>query len=279
MASICRVTVAGPRGVHDDAGGTYDAGVNTNSLRAVVGWLVLFTVIGCEKGADPKATPGPPPERREREASAAPATRPTTAPAAQPFIAEIRAFEAAERKSPSPTGAIVFVGSSSIRLWKTLKQDFPDRQVVNRGFGGSGVAHAVMYFDRIILPLKPKRVVFYSGENDIAGGKPPEVVARDFKEFVGLVHKNWPDVKVDYIAMKPSPSRWKLIDKIREGNRLIEAFTRTDARLSYIDVVTPMLGPDGKPREELFVQDKLHMNEKGYEIWKGLVEARLRDKP
>ena len=252
--------------------------MKTHYLRAVVG-LILVSVVGCQEQQHGRQTARGAGTETVASTGAAPATRPTTAPAAQPFIAEIRAFEAAERKSPSPTGAIAFVGSSSIRLWKTLKQDFPDRQVVNRGFGGSGVAHAVMYFDRIILPLKPKRIVFYSGENDIAGGKSPETVAKDFREFVGLVHKNWPDVKVDYIAMKPSPSRWKLIDKIREGNRLIEEFTKTDPRLGYIDVVTPMLGADGKPREELFVKDMLHMNEKGYEIWTKLVNERLKEKP
>ena len=173
----------------------------------------------------------------------------------------------------------MFVGSSSIRLWKTLKEDFPGRVVVNRGFGGSGVSHAVMYFDRIILPLEPKRIVFYSGENDIAQNKPPQRVAADFKEFVGLVHRHWPDVKVDYIAMKPSPSRWHLHERTKEGNRLIEEFTKTDPRLSFINVEPAMLGADGKPREELFVQDKLHMNEKGYEIWTKLVNERLKEKP
>lgn len=249
----------------------------------MIGLVVCLGMIGCQDTTDQSSRSerhsNPLPAQRESDAAAAPVTRPTPPPATRPFIKEIEAFEAAERRSPSPTGAVVFVGSSSIRLWKTLKQDFPDRVVVNRGFGGSGMGHAVMYFDRIVLPLKPRRIVVYSGENDIAQDKPPERVAADFKAFVGLVHQHWPEVKVDYISMKPSPSRWKMIDRFREGNRLIEAYTKGDPRLSFIDVEKPMLGPDGRPRAELFVKDMLHMNERGYEIWKGLVNERLREKP
>jgi lysophospholipase L1-like esterase len=208
--------------------------------------------------------------------AAAPATGPATAPTLQPFENNIRAFEAADRKQMPPPGGVLFIGSSSIRLWKTLAQDFPDSPVINRGFGGSRIPDSTRYAPRIVLPYKPKTIVFYAGDNDLALGSSPGQVLEDFKAFVRAVHAELPRTRVLFIAVKPSPARWKIVDKQREANRLVREFTQTDAkRLGFIDVFTPMLGKDGQPRPELFVKDQLHLSPKGYELWTALVKEHL----
>ncbi len=190
---------------------------------------------------------------------------------------EIKAFEAADRTNPPPRNAIVFVGSSSIRLWKTLARDFPEYNVINRGFGGSAIADSVAFAERIVLPYRPRMVVLYAGDNDIAGGKPPEQVAADFKVFVQKIQAALPKSRIAFIAIKPSPSRWNLVENIKATNRMIETFCRQDERLIYIDVFRPMLGADGRPRAELFVEDRLHMNAAGYALWTELIKPRLRE--
>jgi lysophospholipase L1-like esterase len=192
------------------------------------------------------------------------------------FEAEIKAFEAADKTNPPPARAILFVGSSSIRLWKTLAQDFPHRKVINRGFGGSQIADSLAFADRIILPYKPKTVVLYAGDNDIAAGKSPEDVFADFKALTQKIHAKLPRTRIGFISIKPSPSRWHLVEKIKTANRLIAEFCGRDKRLVYIDVFTPMLRADGTPRPELFVEDKLHLNAKGYELWARIVAPHLR---
>jgi lysophospholipase L1-like esterase len=192
-----------------------------------------------------------------------------------PFESEIRAFEAADRASPPPRGGVVFVGSSSIRLWKTLAADFPRHAVINRGFGGSQIAHAVRYVDRIVTPYAPRLVVMYAGGNDIHAGKEPAAVAADFEAFVRAVHARVPAARVAYISVAPNPARWAEVERVKELNRRVAAFARTDRRLSFIDVFPHMLGPDGQPRPEIFVADRLHMNDKGYALWTRIVGPRL----
>lgn len=189
---------------------------------------------------------------------------------------EISAFEASDKTNPPPRGAILFVGSSSIRLWTNLATAFPKQKVINRGFGGSQIADSVAFADRIILPYKPKMVVFYAGDNDIANGNSPEQVLADFKRFVGTVHDARPGTTIAFISIKPSPSRWHLADKQKAANQLIKALCEKEKQLSYIDVFTPMLGANGEPRPELFVEDRLHLNTKGYELWRSVIEPHLK---
>lgn len=188
----------------------------------------------------------------------------------------IAAFEASDRTNPPPCGAIVFVGSSSIRLWKTMEQDFPEHRVINRGFGGSQIADATAFASRIILPYQPRMVVLYAGDNDIAAGKPPEQVLADFRAFVRTLHRADPQLRVACIAIKPSLKRWNLVGQGRAANRRIADFCRKDSRLIFIDIATPMLGADGRPRQELFVEDGLHMTPAGYAIWRDAVRPHLR---
>ncbi len=186
----------------------------------------------------------------------------------------IRAFEAQDRKSPPPEDAILFVGSSSIRMWD-LKASFPDLPVINRGFGGSEVADSVVFAARIITPYRPRAIVVYAGDNDIAAGKSPEQVFADFQELVRVVRDALPHTPLIYIAIKPSLSRWRLVGKMREANALIRKFTGSDELLYYVDIDAPMMGPDGKPRPELFRSDGLHLNAQGYELWTGLVRRKI----
>jgi lysophospholipase L1-like esterase len=193
-----------------------------------------------------------------------------------PFEGEIREYEARDRVSPPPQGGVLFVGSSSIRLWDSLQRDFAGTEVINRGFGGSELEHSIQYADRIILPYRPRQVVVYAGDNDISAGKSPERVLQDYRELVRRIHQRLPEATVSFISIKPSVARWHLVDQIRAANELVRQFSASDPRLQYIDVFTPMLGPDGMPRRDLLQQDGLHLTPTGYEVWREAVRPYLR---
>jgi lysophospholipase L1-like esterase len=187
----------------------------------------------------------------------------------------IAAFEDKDKESPPPHKGVVFVGSSSIRFWN-LGKSFPGVDAINRGFGGSQLADSVHFAPRIVLPYEPRTVVLYAGDNDLAAGKTPEQVAADFAEFAKVIHAKLPKTRIVYLSIKPSIARWKIVDQGKKANELIAEKCKSDDRLTFLDVGTPILGPDGKPREELFQKDGLHLNAKGYELWTGLVKPYLR---
>ena len=178
----------------------------------------------------------------------------------------IAAFEQQDKKQPPPKDPVVFVGSSSIRFWD-LAKSFPDLPAINRGFGGSELADSVHFAARIVLKYEPRLIVLYAGDNDIATAKTPEHVCSDFQSFARVIHDKLPKSRIIYLSIKPSPLRWGSIDRIRKTNALIEAECKKNDRLLYLDVATPMLGNDGKPRRELFGVDGLHLNAKGYALW------------
>ena len=188
---------------------------------------------------------------------------------------DIRKFEQADRKNPPAKGGVVFVGSSSIRQWPALSDAFPDVAVIQRGFGGSQMADAVAYVDRIVLPYEPRLVVVYAGDNDLASGKSPERVLDDYQQLVKKIHAQRPETRIAFLAIKPCLRRWNLIDRVRAANSLIKKASDRDERLVYIDVFTPLLGKDGKPRSELFQPDKLHLNAQGYRVWQAVVAPHL----
>ncbi|MCL4192623.1 MAG: hypothetical protein KJZ87_12905 [Thermoguttaceae bacterium] len=200
-----------------------------------------------------------------------------TAATADRWESDIAAYEAMDRKSPPVQDGIVFIGSSSVRLWD-VRKSFPDLPVVNRGFGGSQLADSVRYADRILIPYRPKTVVLYAGDNDLAAGKSPEQVLADYKAFAAKVHGALPDTQIVYVAVKPSPKRWALIEKIRETNRLIRAAAEQDPRQVFVDVEKPMLTAEGQPRAELYRPDELHLNDEGYKLWTELVRPHLEKK-
>ena len=187
---------------------------------------------------------------------------------------DIAAFEKADEAAPPPKGAVLFVGSSSIRLWD-LKKSFPGREVINRGFGGSETADSVHFIDRLVLKHEPRVVVLYAGDNDVANGKSPRQVADDFAAFVEVVRAKLPETRIVYVAIKPSLKRWNLVEKVREANERIADLCEEGERLEYLDVFTPMLGEDGRPRRELFVEDGLHLNAEGYRLWTELLTPLL----
>jgi lysophospholipase L1-like esterase len=186
----------------------------------------------------------------------------------------ISAFDEMDAREPPPKGGVVFVGSSSMRLWD-LKESFPELRAINRGFGGSQLADAVHFAERIVLKHRPRMVVVYSGDNDLNAGKTPGRVADDFKALVRKVHSELPRARIVFIAIKPSLKRWSIVEQVRAANERIRAICEEDERLAFVDVFTPMLGPDGTPRPELFVDDGLHLSEAGYALWTELVGPHL----
>lgn len=208
---------------------------------------------------------------------AAAAAQTPAAVAPDRFEAEITKFAEMDRATPPPAGAVVFTGSSSIRLWTSMAEDFPGVKTLNRGFGGSVIEDAIRHVDRVVLRYNPSQVVFYSGDNDLNGGKSPAAVLADYKRFAGAVHARLPETRIVIISIKPSLARWALVDKMRETNRLVQAMAAADPkRLAFVDIFTPMLGPDGKPRPELYVEDGLHMSPAGYAIWRAALAPVLK---
>lgn len=181
---------------------------------------------------------------------------------------EIAAFAEIDRKQTPPENAILFTGSSSIRMWTTLGQDFPSIRFINRGFGGSHFEELLHFAPQIVLPYKPKLIVVYSGENDIVSGQSAENVLADFKAFVAFRDKNLPLTPIVYISMKPSILRLAEWPEMKRGNDLIKAEIANHKRVRYADLASKMLGPDGKPLPDIFLFDNLHMNAKGYAIWR-----------
>jgi lysophospholipase L1-like esterase len=188
---------------------------------------------------------------------------------------EVAAYESADRTNPPPRDALLFIGSSTIRLWTTLAGDFPGRAVINRGFGGSQIVDSTHFADRLIFPHRPRMIVFRAGGNDLWEGKPPAEVFADFTNFVATVHGQLPRTDVVFISWNPSPARWKQADREKVLNAMVEAFAERTQRLKYIETYDLVLGPDGRPRPELFSADQLHFSAKGYQLLADRVRLRL----
>jgi lysophospholipase L1-like esterase len=197
--------------------------------------------------------------------------------AASRYEKAIRAFEAADKANPPAPGQTLFLGSSSIRRWDTAKS-FPNRRTINRGFGGSQVSDSLAFVNRIVIPYRPRTIVFYAGDNDIKAGKSPETVLADYKQLVAAVHAKLPETRFVYVAIKPSLARRTLWPKMKQANQSIRALGKDDPRLGFVDIAAPMLGPDGKPKKDLFAKDGLHLSDKGYALWTSLVLPHLPQK-
>jgi lysophospholipase L1-like esterase len=195
-----------------------------------------------------------------------------------PFFDEIRDFKKQDSLHFPSRKANLFVGSSSLRLWENIQNDFPGYKVINRGFGGSSLPDVIYYVNEIVFPYHPKQILIYCGENDLAASDTvsAQTVAARFIQLFGLIRNRWHRMPVVFISIKPSPSRQHLMPKMVEANRLIREFLQTQRKTKYIDVYSLMLTPDGKPREELFREDQLHMNAKGYAIWREAITPVLK---
>jgi lysophospholipase L1-like esterase len=196
------------------------------------------------------------------------------AAAQRQWQAELQAFAATDR-AHAP-GGVVAIGSSTIRLWSTLPQDFPwAGDVVNRGFGGSTLHDCSLLVEPLALRLAPRQILLYAGDNDLAEGRTPQQVVEDLRRFVDAVRAALPATRISYIAIKPSPSREALLPRMREANAAISDWLGTIPGTDFIDVFSPMLDTSGRPRAELFVADRLHLNAEGYRLWREIVAPYL----
>ncbi|MCH6233204.1 GDSL-type esterase/lipase family protein [Cognataquiflexum rubidum] len=192
------------------------------------------------------------------------------------FAGEVAALVVKYADIPTYRGGIVFTGSSSIRLWKTLEKDFPKSKIVNTGFGGSQTDDLLLYLDELVINFEPKKIFIYVGENDINAGKPVRQVLSEYAVLMERVSTKFPETEFYFIGTKPSPSRWEKRGQMMALNEEVRMLAQNKEKVTYIDVWTPMLDKSGSPNEELFVEDRLHMNAKGYKIWKKAVKEYLR---
>lgn len=195
--------------------------------------------------------------------------------AADKWRSHIDKFVAQDEANGVKENGVLFVGSSSIRMWET-DTAFPEMKVLNRGFGGSQISDVNQHVEQLVLKHKPRVVVFYAGDNDIAKGKTAEQVAADYKKFLATIDEHLPQTHVVFIPIKPSIKRWSMWPKMGDANQQILAFCYTDVRWHYADIAAPMIGADGKPKKELFADDGLHLNDTGYEVWNGVIARQLQ---
>jgi len=184
---------------------------------------------------------------------------------------DIRAFEQSDRTNQPPLNAVLFTGASNIRLWKNVDEAFPEHRIINRGFGGAEMSDLTEFAKRIVVPYRPKIVIIYAGDNDLADHKAPEQILADFRTFKQKVHAALPETVIGCIAVKPSPSRAKLVPQVKQTDALLESFCKMNANTIYIDDLIPMSNAAGEPRPELFGKDGLHLNEQGRAIWISLI--------
>jgi lysophospholipase L1-like esterase len=193
------------------------------------------------------------------------------------FWNDIQQFRKMDSVQAPPSNAILFVGSSSFTRWTDVQSYFPGYTIINRGFGGSTLADVLRFEEDVIFKYNPKEIVIYCGENDVASSDTitAKTVYNRFTTLFSEIRAVYPNVQVVFISLKPSPSRWHMRDKAIATNEMIENYLKKQKNAEFIDVWKPMLGPDGKPRQELFVEDNLHMNAKGYAIWQKLIQPTL----
>ncbi|MCF8244300.1 MAG: hypothetical protein K9J37_05800 [Saprospiraceae bacterium] len=193
------------------------------------------------------------------------------------FEEEIKKFEAADQVQMPAKGGVLFVGSSSFRMWSTVAADFAPLPVTNRGFGGSTTPEVMHYAPRIVYKYQPSVIVYYCGENDIASETPPQVAFQNFKKFIGETEKNLPNATVVALSAKPSPSRWALWKNFQQFNMMVEQFAQNRPNLRYVDISGQLLGANGEPDPTLFVEDKLHMNASGYAKWTAVLKPIITE--
>ena len=190
------------------------------------------------------------------------------------FETEIRQFQEWDSRNSFPEDAILFVGSSSIRLWQTART-FAGLPVVNRGFGGAHISDIYHFINETTLKYRPGVIVFYAGDKDIWDGKQPEHVADDFGDFLRSVWGSRKDTRILFISIKPSRGRWSAWGRMREANSIVSRMADSDERLTFVDIAAVTLGEDGLPDSTLFVGDQLHLNEVGYARWESAVGPAL----
>ena len=184
---------------------------------------------------------------------------------------EVRSLELFQSEHTAPINSILFYGSSSFRLWDTLEKDFSGAPVINRAFGGSTLAACVYFFERLIPPCQPGALIFYAGDNDLGDGNAPDYVLNSFCNLKDKIRRYLPGVPFAFVSIKPSPSRWDIIDRIKLVNEFVKSELSTWPEASYIDIFQEMLGADGRPVREYFAEDGLHLSPQGYCLWTQLI--------
>lgn len=190
---------------------------------------------------------------------------------------QIEGYYENDRKQFPESGSILFVGSSSIRMWKNLESYFPDHRVLSRGFGGAWISDVLYHMQRLVIAYDPAQIVLYAGENDLANGVSPETVVEDVRCFVRLAEIFLPGVPVLVLSVKPSPFSSRILDKQLQTNRMLEEMCRGKKNLTYLDVASLMFDSKGKLREELYRDDRLHMTPEAYKLWAQKIEPYLID--
>lgn len=222
-----------------------------NLLRYSVSltFLILFSLVFSHKTSDAQSVEDPDPLR---------------------FEEEIQSFQEWDSKNSLPEDAILFVGSSSIRMWETADA-FPEMPVINRGFGGSHFSDLLHYYDSLVLPYNPSVVVLYEGDNDVASDKSNDQVYEDYLEFTDRLTNDFTDVKLVFVPIKPSSSRWDKWPQMKRANERIKDHIDQNENFYYVDMATPILGADGTPDDSLFLDDQLHLNDRGYAKWNEVI--------
>jgi lysophospholipase L1-like esterase len=194
-----------------------------------------------------------------------------------PFWNEVQSLKKKDSTSFPAPAQILLIGSSSFTLLRDTVNIFPQYKILNRAFGGSTLEDVIRYRYDVIYPYQPKQIVLYCGENDLASSDrvTAEMVVQRFKTLFQLIRSKYPSVPFVYISMKPSPSRAHLMSKMKQANQLIERFLKTKPAAGYVNIFDAMLKADGTPNETLFRQDMLHMNPKGYALWKKKIQPLL----
>jgi len=191
---------------------------------------------------------------------------------------EIRAYEAADEAAMPEPGGVLFIGSSSIRMWKSLEEDMAPVPVINRGFGGSKTHEVLAVFDRIVLPYEPGVIVYYCGDNDLGtDNTDSEAAAEGFIAFDRRARAEWPGVRVINIPIKPSLARWGNWEAMRRANGMVRAYCERTPGAVYVDTATPTLDASGAPDPVMFLGDGLHLSERGYEVWTRVVRPAVMD--
>lgn len=194
-----------------------------------------------------------------------------------PFYQEIKSFKREDSIHFPPKHAILFLGSSSFRKWTSLQKDFPGYKVINRGFGGSTFPDAIRYLDQIVYPYQPAQIFIYEGDNDVASADKitADSVLNRFKELFFLLRQHLPETYIDFVSIKPSPSRQNLMPQMEKANELIKDYLAGKKNAAFIDVYHSMLDKNGLPDKSIFGPDELHMNAKGYAIWQKIIAPYL----
>lgn len=182
------------------------------------------------------------------------------------FEKDIAAFEAADKASPPPKGAILFVGDSTFTRWKAIHEDLKGYTVINRGFGGSKMSDLLYFADRVIMPYQPRMIVIQEGGNDIHGGRTPEALMADLQALVKKIRATMPDVPIILGSLTGNPARWGEVEVRKKVNQMYQDFAATQTKVTFLNFFDPFLGPDGKPREDFFVEDHVHPSHAGYEL-------------